>query len=206
MRLWILCAWCLVSGLLLPACQTAPAAVPTLTQVVLLPGPDGRAGTVVAKSAAGEQVLNTPMASAKLLPDGGMQASQLDNAAVLRQYAALLDTTPPRAVSFVVYFEFGSGVDFMAASRPVLDQLRSYLRGHPAPEIAVIGHTDRVGSDQANDLLSRQRAETVRGFLVEAGIQAASMDVAGRGEREPVIPTADEVAEPRNRRVEINVR
>ena len=88
----------------------------------------------------------------------------------------------------------------------MLDQLRSYLRSHPAPEIVVIGHTDRVGSVQANDLLSRQRAETVRGFLLEAGFQAASMEVAGRGEREPLVPTPDEIAEPLNRRVEINVR
>ena len=38
------------------------------------------------------------------------------------------------------------------------------------------------------------------------GIKAASMEVAGRGEREPVVATADEVAEARNRRVEISIR
>jgi len=41
---------------------------------------------------------------------------------------------------------------------------------------------------------------------VKAGVAADRISVAGRGEREPLVPTADEVAEPRNRRVEINVR
>ena len=202
LRRWMLCASLLAASVWLSACQTAPP----IARVVLLPDPDGRVGSVVVKSAMGEQVLSTSMASASLMPGGTLQAGQLEGAAVRQHYAGLLDATPPRAVSFVVYFEFGSSVDFIAASRPVLDQLRSYLRSHPAPEIVVIGHTDRVGSVQANDLLSRQRAETVRGFLLEAGFQAGSMEVAGRGEREPLILTQDEVAEPLNRRVEINVR
>ena len=202
LRCWMLCASLLAVCLWLSACQTAPPSA----RVVLLPDPDGRVGSVVVKSAVGEQVLSTPMASARLMPGGTLQAGQLEAAVVRQQYASLLDATPPRALSFLVYFEFGSSVDFIAASRPVLDQLRSYLRSHPAPEIVVIGHTDRVGSVQANDLLSRQRAETVRGFLLEAGFQAGSMEVAGRGEREPLILTQDEVAEPLNRRVEINVR
>jgi outer membrane protein OmpA-like peptidoglycan-associated protein len=88
----------------------------------------------------------------------------------------------------------------------VLDELKAFLATHPAPQITVIGHTDRMGTVEYNDALSRQRAETVRELLVEVGIQASSMDVAGRGEREPLVPTADEVPEERNRRVEINVR
>ena len=70
----------------------------------------------------------------------------------------------------------------------------------------MIGHTDSVGSMESNDVLSLQRAETVRKFILQAGIQATSMEVAGRGERELAVPTGDEVAEVRNRRVEINLR
>ena len=74
------------------------------------------------------------------------------------------------------------------------------------PEILVIGHTDRVGKLEANDSLSVQRAESVKKLLLAAGIAAGSMEVSGRGEREPLVPTADEIAEERNRRVEINIR
>ena len=70
----------------------------------------------------------------------------------------------------------------------------------------MIGHTDRVGSVEDNDRLSIQRAESVRDQLVKAGIAASMISIAGRGEREPAQATADGVAEPANRRVEISVR
>jgi outer membrane protein OmpA-like peptidoglycan-associated protein len=70
----------------------------------------------------------------------------------------------------------------------------------------VVGHTDRVGSLTYNDALSLRRAERVRTGFVQMGIPREQISVAGRGEREPIVPTEDEVAEPRNRRVEITVR
>ena len=80
------------------------------------------------------------------------------------------------------------------------------LRNRPSPDIVVIGHTDSVGSTEANDQLSLQRAERVKADLVRQGIPADGIRTAGRGEREPLVRTADNVDEPRNRRVEINVR
>jgi outer membrane protein OmpA-like peptidoglycan-associated protein len=74
------------------------------------------------------------------------------------------------------------------------------------PDVLVVGHTDKVGSDAANDLLSRQRAEVVRKALIARGIAPENVVAVGRGKREPVVPTADGVAEARNRRVEILVR
>ena len=76
----------------------------------------------------------------------------------------------------------------------------------PVPDVLVIGHTDRVGTDAFNDALSRQRAEVVRRALVARGLPAENIVVVGRGEREPIVATADGVAEARNRRVEILVR
>jgi outer membrane protein OmpA-like peptidoglycan-associated protein len=71
----------------------------------------------------------------------------------------------------------------------------------------VIGHTDRVGNEQANDELSLQRAERVKAEFVAQGIAPAErIRAAGRGERELLVPTENDVDEPLNRRVEINVR
>ena len=70
----------------------------------------------------------------------------------------------------------------------------------------VIGHTDSVGGLEANDKLSRLRAETVRDILIAAGVPENKIEIAGRGEREPLVKTANEVAEAQNRRVEISVR
>ena len=70
----------------------------------------------------------------------------------------------------------------------------------------VAGHTDRQGSLEANDALSLQRAQAVRALLIERGFQVELIEAVGRGERDPVVPTEDEVVEPRNRRAEIEVR
>jgi outer membrane protein OmpA-like peptidoglycan-associated protein len=72
--------------------------------------------------------------------------------------------------------------------------------------VLVTGHTDTVGDAAGNDRLSAQRAERVKGYLVAIGIAAGRIRTAGRGERELLVPTADNVEEPRNRRVEISVR
>jgi len=87
-----------------------------------------------------------------------------------------------------------------------IDRVVAEVAARPSPEIAVVGHTDFVGSDQYNDTLSLQRAHRVRDLLVQRGIPANVIQSAGRGKREPMVQAPDDVAEPRNRRVEIIVR
>lgn len=175
------------------------------SSVVLLPDADGNSGTVVVTTEAGQQPLSTAFGRASVGPRGAIRLQQEDPGTVAGVYARTLAARPPAPVSFVLYFEFGSAVDITPAFKPVLDQLLAALPSYPAPEVTVIGHTDRVGSVEFNDLLSLQRAETVRDLIVKAGVQA-SIEVSGRGEREPLVPTADEEPNDRNRRVEINLR
>src|SRR5258707_13594399 len=75
-----------------------------------------------------------------------------------------------------------------------------------APDITVIGHTDLVGPDPSNDALSLQRAERVKSILAGMGIPPERILTAGRGRREPLVPAATGVSEPRNRGAEIRVR
>jgi outer membrane protein OmpA-like peptidoglycan-associated protein len=76
----------------------------------------------------------------------------------------------------------------------------------PAPEIVIIGHTDRLGSVARNDELSILRARKVRDAFLAIGVPLEMIKTEGRGEREPAVPTADDVPEPRNRRAEIKIR
>ena len=108
-----------------------------------------------------------------------------------------------RASPLAAKLAVAAGLDLDRQGRiPVTADLT--LRG--APDVYVIGHTDTVGEYRTNDRLSAVRAETVKGFLIGIGIPAERIQTAGRGEREPIVPTADESDEPLNRRVEINVR
>jgi outer membrane protein OmpA-like peptidoglycan-associated protein len=173
--------------------------------VVVLPGPDGKVGMVVVERDGERVVLNQPYAASRIVSGGGPQAQRLAEGEVQREFGSMLAALPGRPKSFLLYFLEGSD-EFTPESRVELDKMLAELRERGAPDVVVIGHTDRVGNVQFNDRLSLQRAERVRGELVKLGIAEARVQIAGRGEREPLVPTDDEIAEPRNRRVEVSVR
>ena len=174
-------------------------------EVIVLPDKDGKVGTVVVSNSSGETVLNTAYASAKT--GGNSIITGVSSAEdVNRVFGKALAVQPPRPTSFLVYFETGKDLLTRESGRAI-DGILADIAKRPSPEVVVIGHTDTVGRVAVrNDDLSRQRAEVVRSMLIGRGIPAASISVEGRGSREPVVQTADNVDEPRNRRVEIIVR
>jgi outer membrane protein OmpA-like peptidoglycan-associated protein len=76
----------------------------------------------------------------------------------------------------------------------------------PVPEVSVIGDTDTQGDAGQNVTLGLRRAGIIRDLLVSAGIDSSRIEIASHGEADPVVPTPDNTAEPRNRRVEVTVR
>jgi outer membrane protein OmpA-like peptidoglycan-associated protein len=187
--------------------EAPPPAPPPKPQerIVLLPGAHGDAGAITVTTPQGEAVLDTPYAAADVFAQGSVARVEDTAASVQERFGAALAARPPAPVSFTVYFVFDTD-ELTEPSRAQFDRIKAELAQRPAPEIIVIGHTDRVGSVPYNDALSLKRAGTVRAALIAAGIAAAQIDVAGRGERELAVSTDDEVAEERNRRVEITVR
>lgn len=174
-------------------------------RAVLLPDQEGRSGVLVVKSSQGETILDNPYRAADVYPGGRVETKTLDPEAVRRQFGQALVAQPPKPVSFMLYFMEG-GDELTPESKPAMEQIKAELTRRPFPEIAIIGHTDSVGTDEYNDVLSLKRAEAVRRILVKAGISAILIDVAGRGSREMLVQTGTGVSEPRNRRVEISVR
>ena len=78
------------------------------------------------------------------------------------------------------------------------------VRESGSAAIRVIGHADRAGSIAYNKTLSLKRAKTVRQALVAEGVARDAISISGRGESEPMVPTADGAREPQNRRVHIS--
>jgi outer membrane protein OmpA-like peptidoglycan-associated protein len=179
---------------------------PPQDHVTLLPDSNGKVGAVIIKTAKGEQLLQTAYASAEISNRGHISIKQVEAGDVHERYKLTLAALPAKPASFTVYFVSGSDKELTPESVPVLEQLKAALASRPAPEIMVIGHTDRVGKLEDNDALSVRRASNVRDILVGVGVQGTTIDIAGRGERETLVPTADEIAEEKNRRVEISVR
>ncbi|MDP2006972.1 MAG: OmpA family protein [Rubrivivax sp.] len=104
-----------------------------------------------------------------------------------------------------VSFGFNSAA-IQASMRSVLDPFANELRGDPNARVSIIGHTDSTGSAAVNDPLSVERATSVRDYLVARGVPASSVQIAGRGEREPVADNDSDAGRARNRRVEIFLR
>jgi outer membrane protein OmpA-like peptidoglycan-associated protein len=187
--------------LVLAACASAPA-----DRVILLPAAEGRVlGGVTVKSSQADLLLDKALAQALVRRDGTAEPGMAKAEEVRERYAELLAHVPARPRSWVVYFETGSD-KLVAQSENVLTEVRGALAKAEVPELVLIGHTDRVGVAAENDRLSLQRATALRELLIAAGFDARRIEVAGRGEREPLVTTADEVAEPRNRRVQVKLK
>jgi outer membrane protein OmpA-like peptidoglycan-associated protein len=197
----------IAAALVLAACSHAPTPSSNAdVTVAVLPEEGGKVGAVVVHPAAGDSmVLNSAYAGARMHGAGKAESVTLDKTQVDRTFGPALSALPMPPVSHTVYFLEGSD-ELTPESRANLNRIAAELANRPAPEIAVIGHTDLVGNDQYNDALSTQRAQRVRDLLIHAHVPADRIEVASRGKREPLFRTAEGVAEPRNRRVEISVR
>lgn len=173
--------------------------------IVLLPNKDGTPSELVVKTNKAEYVLDKPYATASVMNDGAIKPTLESETTVKTHYGEVLSSQPMRPVSYMLYFVSGTD-ELTAESKVMLEVIKAELKARPAPEITAIGHTSTKGRPVDNDALSLERATTMRRVLVEAGISGEHFTIAGRGERELLVPTPDGVDEPRNRRVEINVR
>src|SRR5688572_126308 len=195
------------------AALAAGCATPRNDLVVVLPEEGGKVGAVVVTDGKKrETALNAAYASARSDSPGlleldrspRMKAGPSSAEEVKKAFGAALAAQPARPVSLLLYFSEGSTLS--DESKAVVDKMFAEIARRPAAEITVIGHTDTVGTDAFNDKLSLERAQAVREILIGMGVPAQNISAAGRGRREPLIATGDNVNEPRNRRVELSVR
>ena len=107
-------------------------------------------------------------------------------------------------VSEVGGVQFATGAATMnAAARESLSRFSGIVASYPTLRLNIEGHTDNTGSLATNNDLSYRRAITVRDYLIQTGIAASSIDVAGLGPSQPIADNATEAGRARNRRVEI---
>ncbi|MDB5366797.1 MAG: hypothetical protein JWM77_2724 [Rhodospirillales bacterium] len=107
--------------------------------------------------------------------------------------------------SYLVFFDFDRS-DLTPEASNIVRTAADNAKSGNVTRIEVTGHADRSGSDQYNLRLSQRRAQTVQAELVRDGIPADQISVQAKGESQPLVPTADGVREPQNRRVEIVYR
>ena len=171
---------------------------------VVLPNPDGSSGAVTIEDGAKSVVLDQPYAAGEVR--GGVAAPvKVDQAQVQQIFGNALAAQPVLPTHFVLYFEKDSDT-LTPESQRQYQAVFADIKRRPVYEVEVIGHTDTLGTVPHNQQLSMSRAEMIRDRLVHDGISPKSISVAGRGQLDLAVKTADQVAEPKNRRVEITVR
>ena len=178
----------------------------TPDKITLLPNSDGTVGSVVVRSGDKTQVLNHAYATAEVAKSGKIEQTVDTPANVETRYGPLLAAQPPRPTTFTINFLFDSATELAPQSAATVREMKAVLATWPAPHLTVVGHTDLAGSQEYDDKLSMQRAQTVAKFLVKAGIPAKEIETAARGKREPLVHTADGVPNQMNRRVVITIQ
>lgn len=172
---------------------------------VLLPQADGSASSIVVKTATGETTLSMPYAATESTRGKLDKTQTLAQADVEKRYAEALGSLPARPRSYDLLFELGTD-RLTPASQELLKKAMVEIKDFPAGEFILIGHADNIGSDAINDALSLRRARLIERELQRAEVKALSIEVVGKGARDPRVPQKRGVPEPRNRFVEIKIR
>jgi outer membrane protein OmpA-like peptidoglycan-associated protein len=126
---------------------------------------------------------------------------------VFKIFGEALSAQPEPPLRFLLYFMSGT-TEMTAESQRRIPDILGAIEAHKSRDISIsiVGHTDRVGSREANYKLGLERADSIKAILVSNGIDPSVIEVASHGEDNPLVKTEDKVAEPRNRRIEITVR
>ena len=112
---------------------------------------------------------------------------------------------PAPARTFLVFFDWDRA-DLTDRARQIIDEAAQTSTRVQTTRIEVSGHADRSGTPQYNQRLSERRAQAVAAELERRGVPRSAVVIQAFGETRPLVPTADGVREPQNRRVEIVLR
>jgi outer membrane protein OmpA-like peptidoglycan-associated protein len=175
--------------------------------VVLVHDADGRVGKLTVTTEGGTQTL--AVANTMVVVTGSEKnpsdPKKVDQSRIDSLFTDSIKALPTEPVSLLFYF-LNDSTELTAESKSHIPEVLSLINKREFYEISIIGHTDTTGSDEYNMRLSSARAESVRETLLSGGLRSDRIELRYHGKRDPIIPTGDNVREPRNRRVEVIVK
>ncbi len=186
---------------------------PALARTAVIAGEDARREAMSGKATA--EAAAAQGAAAKVAADAAAEAATSDAAIKARATAAqdllkrLNQALPTREtdrglVSEIGGVQFATGTaDLNSGAREGLARLAGIVASYPDLKFKVEGHTDNVGSDETNSVLSLRRAISVRDYLIGQRVAASNIDAEGFGSTHPIADNETADGRARNRRVEI---
>ena len=178
--------------------------------IVLLPDSDGKGGVITVTTKGGSQILDKPGYAIEVedLNKPPIAPQPIEEKEITDVFGSALSMLPDPAGRFILiilYFERDTS-KITHESKVLLAEVLRTIKSRKSNQVYVVGHTDLVGKEAYNAVLSSRRANYVRDLLVSSGIKPDTLFISFYGKGRPLVPTQDEVPEPRNRRVEVIVR
>jgi len=176
------------------------------TMIVLTPDPDGRTGAITVSNRAGSVAIDSPNQVTRVSDSAKAPTPPADigNDTINALFSDALSIQPKQPVHYLLYFE--NDLLLTAESAGLVPEILTAIKERGSTDISVVGHADAVGSREYNLTLSKKRANSVRDLLVREGVDLNHIRTTSHGKENPLVKTADNVSEPRNRRVEVVVR
>ena len=173
--------------------------------VILLPDEDGTVGEVSISNNTDTQIINTAYTSVQVTgADSSIAVEQMAQAQIQEKYKNTLSSKPDEVKNYILYFVSGSS-NLTAESKLEIPRIITDIQSRKIYEAYIVGHTDTVGADDQNHQLGLKRANILKEILASQFSKQDHIQVTSHGEGSLLIPTADNVDEPKNRRVEIEI-
>jgi outer membrane protein OmpA-like peptidoglycan-associated protein len=178
--------------------------------IILLPDPDGKVGAITVTTNGGSQVVHKPGYAIEIedINKAPIAPKPVNEKEINEVFGSALSAQPDpsnRFLLFILYFEHDT-TKLTHESKGLFQEILKNIKNRKSTEVYVVGHTDLVGTEAYNMELSSKRARYVRDMLASSGIKQGALFVSYYGKSRPLVPTQNDVPEPRNRRVEVLVR
>ena len=171
-----------------------------------MPDAGGKVGSITVTNKGGTQTLSRSGQATEVKDAGAAPTSPsvMDKGEIASVFGAALAAQKEFPV-WLVFFKTDT-TSLTKDSYGTLKEIAAEIKQRKSTDISITGHTDRLGTREANFALSVERALKIRDILVSQGIDPRFIETNGVGEEVPLVKTRDEVPEPQNRRAEVKVR
>ena len=175
--------------------------------VVLVPEPTGSVGRITVSNSAGFVEISKPNQATEIINENTAPSApaEIKGEKINALFSEALAILPPNPIHFILFIE----KDSTRVSPESLNQISEIIviiKERASDHISVIGHTDTLGDEDYNQNLSFKRATAVKNLLIQQGIREDLIETTSHGKKNLLIKTQDNVAEVKNRRVEVVVR
>ncbi len=173
---------------------------------VLIPDPGGKVGEITISNKAGRVRLSRANEAVQVGENCIPAVTEILSAQDIQEnFQAVLEVIPDSADHYILYFTSGTA-ELTEASEKKLAAMLEKIHERLPCRVSVVGHADTRAGSEYNLALSLKRAVEVKRKLLAADVPREALEISSHGENDPMVPTGNNVSEPKNRRVEIFVR